>query len=122
MTLIELTTADGRATEPECPLWNIGLRPARLTATRPPLLQRALLRHTFEKALNAFVFDRAQSLGQRRLLRLERLLPEGRTSVAGDDLKRPIGVFETETSIARRGASHGYGRYALPQETLPLAP
>jgi hypothetical protein len=57
-------------------------------------MQRALPRRTLEKARNTLVLYRAQRLGERRLVRRKQVVPDGRTSVAGDDFEIPVGIFE----------------------------
>jgi len=54
-------------------------------------MQRALPRRPFEKARNTLVLYRAQRFGERRFVRIKRLLPNGRAAVAGDDFKGPFG-------------------------------
>jgi len=46
------------------------VRQARLADPRSQLTQRGLRRRIFQKALDAFVLDRAQRFGERRLIRL----------------------------------------------------
>ena len=69
-----------------------------------PSVQPALPRRTFEKTLDPLVLDRAQRFGERRLFRLERLLPESRTTITGDDLQRPIRIVETVNGNFDAGA------------------
>ena len=58
-------------------------------------MQPPIIRHPFEKTLDAFVFYRAQSFSERGLVRIKRLLPHGRAAIAGDDFKGPFGVLKT---------------------------